>query len=833
MIATDLYDEVSEALQYIDPSIPREEWARVGMALKAELGDGGFDLFNEWSKDGGNYNEADTRSTWRSIKAGGGVTIKTLFRMARDAGYRSSGNPSPRMVDPEVLRQREEASRLEREAQQRQYAEGASKAAVLFQRGRLAGEDHPYLLRQKVRPTETLREIDIAVAKQVLGYHPSVKGEPMEGRLLLAPFGKFKDGKRYIASVEMIDEKGRKAGNAGGERSDGYWSAAKLPDGDGEGITILIGEGVATVCSARQATEHHAVAALSSSNLKATAQRLSENYPKASLVILADIGNGQSDAEKAAQAVGCRIAFPVLPKGAGKDFNDQMKVCGAESVRAVIEAADTLSAWANPEPFDDSLPPVPKFEFMMLPQRVRAYVQDAAERMQCPPDFVAVSMMTAIGAVIGRRVGIRPKRDDDWTEYPNLWGMLIGRPSMKKSPAMAAGFAGLHMLEKKATANFDQDMEQYQQQSVLAEIRNKEIKSNIQKQLRKDLNAAVDVRLDEPVAPNLVRYSSNKFSPEAVTEVLRHNPNGILCHRDELIGILKSWDKDGQEDARSLFLQGWSGKMPLTTDLIGRGLNLRVPAVCLSVFGTTQPGVIGEFVRAAVKGGSGDDGLIQRFGLMVYPDPRDESDIRFIDQRPNLEARREMESLFEYIADATMVEFGAEQGEFDSTPFLRLDDEAYGMFRDWSLENERRIAGGDLHPAMESHLSKYPKLLLGLALICHIANGGKGAVNGVAMLQALSWLEYLEPHAHRVFFTINNGKNDAAKSLLKRIAKGELVDGFTVRDVYRKGWVGLTTPEEAQQAIDQLVSREYLKPDHAQSTGRPTVRYLINPRGSS
>jgi hypothetical protein len=516
------------------------------------------------------------------------------------------------------------------------------------------------------------------------------------------------------------------------------------------------------------------------------------------------------------------------------DFNDMHAFSGSDAVKRCIEAAKpTAKTWPEVEPIDDGLPRVPTFDYLMLPKEVRPYVEDVSERMQCPPDYVAVSMMAALGSVIGRRVGVRPKREDNWTEYANLWGMLIGRPSMKKSPAMTAGFAGLYKLEKKSAENYEQDMQQHQQNLVLSEARNRQIKKNIDAAIKKDINAVVDARLDEPLAPVLVRYTSNNFSPEAVVEVLRHNPNGLLCCEDELIGLLKRWSKEGQEDSRGLFLQGWSGKMPYTTDRIARGMNLHVPAVCLSVFGTTQPGVISDFVRAAVKGGTGDDGLIQRFGLMVYPDKRDASSIHFIDQRPSVEAQHRMEALFEHIIEAKPDDFGAEQGDNGHTPYLRLNDEAYVLFRDWNVQNERRILSGDLHPAMESHLSKYNKLVLGLALICHIANGQKGAINDVAMLQALSWLEYLEPHAHRVFFAINNAKTEAAKNLLRRIAKRDLLDGFTARDVYRKNWAYMGTQEEAQQAIELLTERGYLLPEQGHAGGRPTVRYLINPRATA
>jgi len=40
-------------------------------------------------------------------------------------------------------------------------------------------------------------------------------------------------------------------------------------------------------------------------------------------------------------------------------------------------------------------------------------------------------------AVIGRKVAIRPKRQDDWAVVPNLWGLAVGPPGLMKSLALA------------------------------------------------------------------------------------------------------------------------------------------------------------------------------------------------------------------------------------------------------------------------------------------------------------------------------------------------------------------------------------------------------------
>lgn len=65
------------ALSFVPSNLPRDEWARVGMAIKSEYPDEtGLQLFSEWSAaSGGTFDAAAVRSTWRSIKAGGGGCV--------------------------------------------------------------------------------------------------------------------------------------------------------------------------------------------------------------------------------------------------------------------------------------------------------------------------------------------------------------------------------------------------------------------------------------------------------------------------------------------------------------------------------------------------------------------------------------------------------------------------------------------------------------------------------------------------------------------------------------------------------------------------------------
>jgi len=339
-MTTDI-DRIRAALQFI-PVGGHDERVRVAFALKSELGEAGRDLWDEWRGDRG---DDEAASVWKSASETGPLKIGTLFHEAKANGWRDDGmhqKPTPEEL-AERRRIAQDRAAQEEAAIERERAEAAAKAAAILKAATEAKADHPYLSRKRVSPTATLREIDAGAAAQILGYAPKAGGEPLTGRMLAVPV-KQGDG---ISTLELIDESGRKAALAGrGTKAGGYWATERLPDGDGAGLTLLIGEGVATVLSAKEATGHPGIAALSSGNLAAVAKAMRERYPKASLVILADLvkATGEPDAHaiEAARAVGGRLAIPDFGadrEPSQKDFNDLSVMRGAEAVKRAIANA--------------------------------------------------------------------------------------------------------------------------------------------------------------------------------------------------------------------------------------------------------------------------------------------------------------------------------------------------------------------------------------------------------------------------------------------------------------------------------------------------------------
>ena len=106
------------------------------------------------------------------------------------------------------------------------------------------------------------------------------------------------------------------------------------------------------------------------------------------------------------------------------------------------------------------------------------------------------------------------------------------------------------------------------------------------KRLKEELKAQTAASKAEE--PKLRRFKTNDPTVEKLGELLRDNPAGLLYMRDELVGLIASWDKQGREGDRQFFLEAWNGDGTYDTDRIGRGTIL-IPNLCVTIFGGMQP----------------------------------------------------------------------------------------------------------------------------------------------------------------------------------------------------------------------------------------------------
>jgi putative DNA primase/helicase len=293
------------------------------------------------------------------------------------------------------------------------------------------------------------------------------------------------------------------------------------------------------------------------------------------------------------------------------------------------------------------------------------------------------------------------------------------------------------------------------------------------------------------------------------------------------MSLLKMLDREENVAARGFFLSGWTGNQSYTFDRITRS-GARIEAVCVSMLGSTQPGRIMAYIAPALRGGAADDGMIQRFGLTVWPDMPTEW--KFVERSLNEEARKRAFQVFERLSRLSHSNIGATIDTIDECAFVGFDDQTSEIFAEWLTKLERQLRSNELHPALESHFGKYRKLVPALALINHLVDGGSGAVGSDALKRAIAFSEYLASHARRLYGAGLRLEVVTAQAILARIHKGELIDGFTARDILQNDWAKLTDREQVIAGLALLVDHDWLVERITPTRGRPRTDYIINPK---
>jgi hypothetical protein len=534
--------------------------------------------------------------------------------------------------------------------------------------------------------------------------------------------------------------------------------------------------------------------------------------------------------------------YPSDPPGnLDKTRNQIREMIGRMYGKEKGEPIDTL-LWGDPLPLPTELLPVPTFDIdTLLPPRTAAWVRDAAERMQCPPEYIAVPMIISLSSVIGRQCGIRPKVQDDWTVIPNLWGAIVGRPGTMKSPAMNEGLMPMNRLvadelaqwEAEATLREYNRLEREGERLELEkQIKGKKAAAGMAAYDRDGALAALEA-LNAAEAVTMRRFFTNDATVERIAMLHAENPNGLLVKRDELPGWLSTMDRDGHENDRAFYNEGWNGDGTYQQDRVGRAaVNLR--GMCLSILGGIQPGPLKMHLTEVFGSGMTDDGLIQRFQLLVWPDMGGEW--TNVDRYPDGDARERVIEVFRWAAALDPAALGA-QSDGD-VPYLRFSPDAQARFTRWRTSYEKWMRTATESAILISHFSKYKKLVPALALIFHlidVASGDEpGPVSDQALKRALAWDRYLAEHARRVYQSVTDSAPNVAEVLAEKIESGSLTDGFKAWEIAKKGWSGIDPKggDSLDEALKILVATNWIRkyqPPPGEKGGRPSVEYLINP----
>ena len=334
---------IRAALLHIPANLPRDEWARIGMAIKSEFPDEtGRTLFTEWSATADSFDTKAGQSTWKSIKASGGVSIATLLHQAQGNGFTlPKDNQAPGKPDPEtaarLARERAASQQAEQAKQQAAHEAAALDAQRQWDEASETGES-PYLVRKGVRAYGVRFSTHAALF---------VPLRDASGKLW---------NRQRIAPEKPPNGGSDKLFVKGGRKS-GLWhligdvgaASSPSPSDRAAPAVLLIAEGYATAASLHEATAYPVAVAFDAGNLGHVAKALRNMYPAALLVLCGDDdvqtfaqsghNPGREKATAAARAVHGLAVFPDgLPDG-GSDFNDLHQAAGLDAVRTIVQGA--------------------------------------------------------------------------------------------------------------------------------------------------------------------------------------------------------------------------------------------------------------------------------------------------------------------------------------------------------------------------------------------------------------------------------------------------------------------------------------------------------------
>jgi hypothetical protein len=229
-----------------------------------------------------------------------------------------------------------------------------------------------------------------------------------------------------------------------------------------------------------------------------------------------------------------------------------------------------------------------RFPLSVYPNAVARFVADTAESLCVHPDLLATAVLPIVGTLIGNSRWIKCS-DDGWHEPPKLWAGIIAEPGGKKSPALGRLMTPLSKIEDELETYHAHQTEEW-------------------KRLPKE---------GRPAAPKPIRLVVSDITTATIRDRLSTHPRGVLTYRDELTGWLEALGRAsyGVGGDRQQWLELWPGSAVLRVDRKTGDESSVVRKAFVGLLGGIQP----EKLRH-IAGRDGDDGMLDRFLLVMPPD---------------------------------------------------------------------------------------------------------------------------------------------------------------------------------------------------------------------
>lgn len=227
-----------------------------------------------------------------------------------------------------------------------------------------------------------------------------------------------------------------------------------------------------------------------------------------------------------------------------------------------------------------------QFPYHLLPAPITEIIEHYNEHRGYPKDFLAASILSAIGSAVGNSQTIRSP--NGYINKPVLFMLIVASPGINKTSPLLWTYQSMNKRQSD-------DYNRYK-----AEIK-------VAKDLAKEEGKKAPVNDDF----TFLKWILSDATPEALIKQLSKNERGCTALVDEIAGFINSFGRYSKGNDKQMYLSIWQGTQ-IIRDTLTHGTQ-QVNNPFLSIIGSIQPDVLN---KVFLEDG---DGFFDRW-LICYPD---------------------------------------------------------------------------------------------------------------------------------------------------------------------------------------------------------------------
>jgi len=221
------------------------------------------------------------------------------------------------------------------------------------------------------------------------------------------------------------------------------------------------------------------------------------------------------------------------------------------------------------------------FPIDVFPPPIQELIFNCNKSYKISTDVVSAIVLTLLSTSIGNSIRVSDKEDSKEPVF--LWLIIIGNSGSGKSPCLNKLLEPFHHVEAIARKNFKERFKKYEHDLLLY------------KQGLKDTTKENSEHTVKPTKPLETQYITSDITVEALAELMKASPRGVLINRDELAGFFKSFDQYRPGNDQEKYSELWNCQ-PWYIKRILRG-SIDVLNTGCSIIGGIQPKVLSSIFK--------------------------------------------------------------------------------------------------------------------------------------------------------------------------------------------------------------------------------------------